>query len=267
MAALLLGTTEMKKRRLLTRRCGSDFKERGFGGVGRRGIWTRLNLASADEVKGEDRQEAKKARAGSWAKLGADRLEIQGVLNSNGHLFAAYGEAEWMELEEGHGEKNQLSEMAVASAERNEDHHPELSGFGEAPDISSRGRAGGLAILWKEDQVVSLTSYSSHHIDVVVELEAQFRLTLFYGDPRAQNRGSSWDLIRRLAGLCDLPWIVMGDFNEVCYNWEATRVRQREESRMRAFRDVLEECGLFDLDCNGNSYTFSNKRMVEKRQE
>ncbi|CAM8920109.1 unnamed protein product [Rhodiola kirilowii] len=130
--------------------------------------------------------------------------------------------------------------------------------------VSSRGRAGGLALLWNEQQAVSLRSYSRYHIDVVVESEEQFRLTLFYGDPRAQNRGSSWDLIRRLASVCDLPWLVMGDFNEVCYSWEATGVRQREESRLRAFRDVLEECGLFDLGWNGNPYTFSNKRTGDR---
>ncbi|CAM8916763.1 unnamed protein product [Rhodiola kirilowii] len=130
--------------------------------------------------------------------------------------------------------------------------------------VGSRGRAGGVALLWNEAQLVSLKSYSNYHIDVIVESESQFRLTLFYGSPRAQCRDSSWELIRRLAVDCDLPWVVMGDFNEVCYSWEATGVRQREESRMRAFRNVLEECGLFDLGWNGNLFTFSNKRMGER---
>ncbi|KAL9675160.1 hypothetical protein QQ045_003361 [Rhodiola kirilowii] len=130
--------------------------------------------------------------------------------------------------------------------------------------VGSRGRSGGVALLWNETQTVSLKSYSSYHIDVVVDSESQFRLTLFYGNPRAHCRDSSWELIRRLAAGCDLPWVVMGDFNEVCFSWEATGVRQRDESRMRAFRNVLEECGLFDLGCNGNLFTFSNKRMGER---
>ncbi|KAL9675640.1 hypothetical protein QQ045_003843 [Rhodiola kirilowii] len=74
--------------------------------------------------------------------------------------------------------------------------------------VGSRGRAEGAALLWNEDQAVSLKSYSRYHIDVIVDAESQFRLTLFYGNPRAHNRGSSWELIRRLAIVCDLPWII-----------------------------------------------------------
>ncbi|KAL9683559.1 hypothetical protein QQ045_015381 [Rhodiola kirilowii] len=58
----------------------------------------------------------------------------------------------------------------------------------------------------------------------------------------------------------DLPWVVMGDFNEVCFSWKAVGVKPRDESNMRRFREVLDFCGLSDLGFEGKPYTFTNKR-------
>lgn len=87
------------------------------------------------------------------------------------------------------------------------------------------------------------------------------RLTLFYGTPYSQLRNNSWNLLRKLASLNTIPWIIFGDFNEVCFSWEVNSNKIRGEWRMRKFREVLEENNLFDLGFQGYLFTFSNKRM------
>jgi endonuclease/exonuclease/phosphatase family metal-dependent hydrolase len=58
----------------------------------------------------------------------------------------------------------------------------------------------------------------------------------------------------------DLPWCVLGDFNEVMWSFEQMSKNRRPEQQMLAFRDVLETCGLVDLGFTGYPFTYNNKR-------
>lgn len=60
------------------------------------------------------------------------------------------------------------------------------------------GRGGGLALLWKEETKVSVSSFSQNHIDTEIQLAGNnliWRFTGFYGMQRGQeeqHRGTSW---------------------------------------------------------------------------
>ncbi|CAM8963352.1 unnamed protein product [Rhodiola kirilowii] len=137
-------------------------------------------------------------------------------------------------------------------------------GFKGCISVDSRGRGGGLALLWAEEVDVDLVSLSDFHIDVLVKGEADFYCTLFYGNPRAHDRSESGDLMRRLKKEPGRPWIVMGDFNEITFSWEMESKRVRQAWQMRNFRECLEECELVDLGCSGTPFTFSNKRKGDQ---
>ncbi|KAL9687890.1 hypothetical protein QQ045_032298 [Rhodiola kirilowii] len=81
--------------------------------------------------------------------------------------------------------------------------------------VGCRGRSGGLAILWMDSIDIRLLSFSRNHIDVVVKEHKEFRLTLFYGEPTVSNGVLGSSLLRRLGEDMGLPWVVVGDFNEV----------------------------------------------------
>lgn len=112
-------------------------------------------------------------------------------------------------------------------------------GFNCCFAVNSRGRAGGLALLWNNESEVLLKSYSDYHIDVEVGGDLPRRVTLFYGHPMVNLPYQSWGLLRKLKENEGQPWLVMGDFNEVLLSWEMKGRRERNKAQMRAFRDTF----------------------------
>lgn len=133
--------------------------------------------------------------------------------------------------------------------------------------VDCRGKSGGLALLWKESVEVFLKSYSKGHIDCVIKEKGNvWRFTGFYGQPQSYLRHFSWDLLRRIKGLNelrDLPWLVGGDFNEICYDTEKIGGNRRSPSQMQAFRDTLEVCEIQDIHCHGDPFTWVNRRSED----
>ncbi|CAM8956582.1 hypothetical protein QQ045_016060 [Rhodiola kirilowii] len=86
-------------------------------------------------------------------------------------------------------------------------------GFRNCLAVGSRGRVGGLAMLWDDSVDVEVVNYSQNHIDAIVRDQQEFRITLFYGEPTLCNRVDSWSLLRSLRARTNMPWVVLGDFN------------------------------------------------------
>ena len=86
--------------------------------------------------------------------------------------------------------------------------------------VPSIRKAGGLALLWKNSFQVDVLSYSPGHIDAIVSEEQRlkkWRFTGFYGHPETRKRGESWTLLENLSRRSHLPWVCMGDFNEIMF--------------------------------------------------
>jgi hypothetical protein len=128
--------------------------------------------------------------------------------------------------------------------------------------VHSNKKGGGLALLWNVDLNVSIKSYSHNHIDAVINegMSDAWRLTGVYGAPETHNRPKTWDLLRKLDGLFQLPWCCLGDFNEVVKLEEMCGRFRRPEKQMQAFRNVLDDCGLVDLGFHGFPFTWCNNR-------
>lgn len=129
--------------------------------------------------------------------------------------------------------------------------------------VDSDGRSGGLALFWHESVDVNLIEKNQRYSDVSTRLgtgEPWFRITFVYGEPRTENRHRMWDAMRTLRGASDLPWLVMGDFNEAMWGFEHFSSCDRPERQMANFRDVLNDCDLTDLGFVGLPFTFDNGR-------
>nr|XP_023895642.1 uncharacterized protein LOC112007519 [Quercus suber] len=128
--------------------------------------------------------------------------------------------------------------------------------------VPSIRRAGGLALLWKNSLHVDLLSYSPRHIDVVISEKQgmkKWRFTEFYGHPETSKRGESWLLLENLSRQCNLPWVCMGDFNEIMHAKEKIGGGVRPEGQMRYFCETINRCRLKDMGYVGSDYTWSRR--------
>ncbi|GMI76000.1 hypothetical protein HRI_001269300 [Hibiscus trionum] len=139
-------------------------------------------------------------------------------------------------------------------------------GFNNGIDVSARGRSGGLSLGWKANCNVSLRSFSDRHIDVSFtdDLDGfSWRFTGFYGAPEERNRDDSWNLLRQLNDTNDLPWLVLGDFNELLFATEKFGGRQRNQRQMDNFAAALNECSLDDIGYSGPWFTWEKGQFEE----
>ena len=115
-------------------------------------------------------------------------------------------------------------------------------GFPNGEAVSSDGLSGGLLLLRRGDVTVAVQSLSKSHIDVVLSCAAvgvrEWRLTGFYGELRK----NSWFLLRFLRAQLDVPWLCLGDFNEVLSPDEHFGENEREHWQIAAFQEVVQDC-------------------------
>lgn len=117
------------------------------------------------------------------------------------------------------------------------------------------GKSGGVALFWRRGIDLSLRWDGKIHIDTTVTDEdgSKWRLTRVYGDPRIKSE--TWRLLRTLHNQDNLPWLCIGDFNEIMFNYEKQGGVARSQACMQQFRDALAFCELHDLGFKGDIFT------------
>ncbi|KAK9929760.1 hypothetical protein M0R45_026844 [Rubus argutus] len=85
-----------------------------------------------------------------------------------------------------------------------------------------------------EDGVnIRILGFSQGHIDALLLLGREVvRITGFYGNPEVSQRGETW--------------------------W----VGAKPEAQMRSFREVIDSCGLVDVQFTGSPFTWSNGHVL-----
>ena len=90
-------------------------------------------------------------------------------------------------------------------------------GFKDSFIVPSDGFRGGLALFWKPEIKMVIRNSLLSYIDAMVKGDnslGYWHLTGFYGQPKTTRRVESWCLLKSLRGSYQLPWLVVGDFNE-----------------------------------------------------
>ena len=82
------------------------------------------------------------------------------------------------------------------------------------------GYVGGLWVLWKIDDVevlpLSSTEQEIHANIKVRSFNFTWLISAIYASPRIVERRILWENLKTVAHLHNLPWLILGDFNEVC---------------------------------------------------
>ncbi|XP_074271491.1 uncharacterized protein LOC141595426 [Silene latifolia] len=134
-------------------------------------------------------------------------------------------------------------------------------------EVDSAGRSGGLAFMWKKHIKCTFRSASLHHMDFEIHSDnGDWRATGFYGWPSVGDRVLSWELLRELGTQSMVPWVCIGDFNEILF---ATEMKggSRPQWQMNNFREAVEDCGLRDVDFEGYAYTYDNGQEEQANRQ
>lgn len=141
-----------------------------------------------------------------------------------------------------------------------------------AVTIDPVGIAGGMSVMWEEDVKMEINESGEGLIDLTCKIPGSrkaFRLSLLHAPTNYQERLALWQRLRSIHSVNTLPWLCLGDFNEILYHWEKFGRREAEYYRMVAFQDMLNDCALMDLESKGCAFTWANNRngteLVRKR--
>lgn len=131
--------------------------------------------------------------------------------------------------------------------------------------VDAQGHGGGLALMWKNAGGVVIKGSCNHYIDfeVMCEQIGRWRYTGFYGCPERRRREESWDLIRELKGKSDLPWCILGDFNDMMFGFEKVGGRPQPRRLLDGFTKAIMECNLIDLGFTGHEFTWEKSRGTD----
>lgn len=67
-----------------------------------------------------------------------------------------------------------------------------------------------------------------------------------------------------MAGLHSLPWVIVGDFNEVLMNGDKFGGTTVSISRVLGFQECLNVCNMIDIGFAGPRFTWSNHRPLSQ---
>ncbi|KAM0859874.1 hypothetical protein ACQ4PT_046911 [Festuca glaucescens] len=127
--------------------------------------------------------------------------------------------------------------------------------------------AGGLMLLWDQHVNIQLKYEHTNYIDVLVSGETpekDWRLTGLYGESVWRHKHRTWRYLRELSHQANVPWMVLGDMNEILSESEKDGGAPRPLAYMQAFRDCLTDCGLEDLGFIGNKFTWKRGLIRER---
>jgi hypothetical protein len=129
---------------------------------------------------------------------------------------------------------------------------------------SGGGKAGGLALMWKNCNFqLNIMDYALNYIDcVILSHNTHWRATGIYGYPVNNQKILTCNLISDLATTnSNSNWLVFGDFNIVLSSREKSGGNPIDYHITEAFRDCLGHCNLEDLGYQGQNFTWHNRQQ------
>ena len=123
---------------------------------------------------------------------------------------------------------------------------------------------GGIWLLWNEGpsfsvEIITCSEHSIHALVKVPSPSLSFLLTAVYAPPQFNKHKLFWDYLQNLAMNISLPWILLGDYNDMISEEEKLGGLPVNRTRITAFRNCLDKCELIDLGFHGPRFTWTYK--------
>lgn len=123
---------------------------------------------------------------------------------------------------------------------------------------------GRIWIKWNSERL-SFTPISMNqqllHGSVSITGISTFLLTYIYAENEAKQRTTLWNSLRDLANGCNIPWVVMGDFNCVLSSKDKVGGNPISLNNSLDFKHCINDCELIELPSSGLFYTWSNQQI------
>lgn len=141
-------------------------------------------------------------------------------------------------------------------------------GFSNWIRLEATGYAGGIWLLWNEDDISLKYNYSStQFVHVNVSLKGSMHswwLTCVYGEPNARLREALWNDLRHISQHVRGPWLVAGDFNSYRSVQDKVGGDYFNFPAMRQFNNCIDDTNLIEVDCVGEHFTWEKNLVKEK---
>ena len=109
---------------------------------------------------------------------------------------------------------------------------------------------------------LSSTEQEIHATVKVCSSNLTWLLSAIYASPRLAERRILWENLKIVAHLHNLPWLMLGDFNEVLCDDDKFGGNHVNLNRVLEFKDCLDKCNMLDLGFAGPRFTCTNRRPI-----
>ena len=119
-------------------------------------------------------------------------------------------------------------------------------------------------MLWNSDRVeinpLSNTEQEIHAVVKVLNSNSSWLISAIYASPRSAERHILWNNLNKVAELHEMPWVIVGDFNETLSAENKFKGRTVGVSRSLLLKECLNNCNMIDIGFSSPRFTWTNKR-------
>ncbi|OMP03577.1 Endonuclease/exonuclease/phosphatase [Corchorus olitorius] len=129
--------------------------------------------------------------------------------------------------------------------------------------VDAVGFSGGIWVLWKSFiGLVNVVEKGGQFISIFITDNKGLRwaLTVVYASPTPSVLDFLWNYLNDFDEFDNIPWLLLGDLNQVLTAEEKSGGRPEPVRRMEKFWEVIDRRHLIDLEASGCKFTWSNKQ-------
>lgn len=137
-------------------------------------------------------------------------------------------------------------------------------GAGLCMYVDPIGTTGGIVLWWKPGIQIDVCNFSKNFLDVNVRSGPHNTggfITFIYGSSRVQDKSLVLEEIRKFDPGGNIPWLCIGDLNDVLFAHEKFGGRTRSRNSLRCLQEFVFDCRLMDLGFKGSVFTWTNNQL------
>ena len=127
---------------------------------------------------------------------------------------------------------------------------------------------GRILIIWQADKVeldiIESTDQTIHCMAFCKSTSIKFSISFVYAFNTIVGRRPLWENLCNFNYSYELPWLLLGDFNNVLSSEEKANGRPVRTYEVRDFRNCCYEIGCSDLRATGVFHTWTNNSVWSK---